>query len=1018
MFQFTPLLGAQSDSPASQSLLELDGGVKILVDCGWDEKFDPEDLREIERHVPTLSIILLTHATTAHLAAFAHCCKHFPLFTRIPVYATSPVISFGRTLLQDLYASTPLASTVIPKSSLSETSLSYSASKDDASSSNILLQPPTADEIATYFSLINPLKFLQPHQPLGSPFASLNGLTITAYNAGHTLGGTIWHIQHGLESIIYAVDWNQARENVLSGAAWLGGAGAGGAEVVEELRKPTALVCSSRGAEGVAQFGRKKRDDLLLEMVRSTAAKGGTVLIPTDTSARMLELTYLLEHAWRSDSKKMGQDKQRKDDKTMLPKLYLAGRNVGTTIRYAKSMVEWMDDSIGRGMDGEDTGQGGQQPGRTNTNTNRHGNDPRRGGGNDQQESESTGPFDLKFVKLLERKKQIARVLNEDQVTGQNRGKVILASDTSLEWGFSKDILRQIAADDRNLIILTQMKSGKRTGPAKELWDWWAAASGDVKSDIERINLAPGDGRELCFQDAERAALEGNDLMVYQQYLATQRQLQNTIQSSNDMTAATAADAVDDESSSSSSSSDASDPERQGKALNVSATLTHSNRNKLGLSNEDLGINVLLRRKGIYDFDTRGKKGRERMFPYVTKRRRGDDFGEMIRPEEYLKAEEREEAEGQDQQASIPNEKESTLALGKKRNWDNAGLLEVVGGRRSSSGGGKRRPDANRRFGAAGDASTAGAGGLALQGAIKDDDSSDESEAEGDGLRNVDQPSKAVFKQERVPIKLNIAFIDFDGLHDKRSLQMLIPLIQPRKLILVHGMKNETALLSEDCRKLLNARVSGSDGGSKVDVFAPDVGVMVDASVDTSAWTVKLSESLVKRLQWQKVRSLGVVHVMGLLDVVPAQDETESSQGRNKKLKNSVSEDVTKADTTKPSPDTRTDSGRMVPVLDVLPSNVAAGTRSAAQPLHVGDLRLADLRKILQGAGHTAEFRGEGTLLVDGIVAVRKSGTGRIEIEAGGVDAPNQSARARGIEGSFHTVRRKIYEGLAVVAGG
>ena len=32
-----------------------------------------------------------------------------------------------------------------------------------------------------------------------------------------------------MESIVYAVDWNQARENVIAGAAWFGGVG--GAEV-------------------------------------------------------------------------------------------------------------------------------------------------------------------------------------------------------------------------------------------------------------------------------------------------------------------------------------------------------------------------------------------------------------------------------------------------------------------------------------------------------------------------------------------------------------------------------------------------------------------------------------------------------------------------------------------------------------------------------------------------------------------------------------------------------------------
>lgn len=49
MFQFTPLLGAQSSSPASQSLLELDGGVKVLIDVGWDDKFDVAKLKDLER---------------------------------------------------------------------------------------------------------------------------------------------------------------------------------------------------------------------------------------------------------------------------------------------------------------------------------------------------------------------------------------------------------------------------------------------------------------------------------------------------------------------------------------------------------------------------------------------------------------------------------------------------------------------------------------------------------------------------------------------------------------------------------------------------------------------------------------------------------------------------------------------------------------------------------------------------------------------------------------------------------
>lgn len=58
MFNFTPLLGAQSTSPASQSLLEFEGGVKVLVDVGWDEDFDVAQLKSLERYVRELYLVI------------------------------------------------------------------------------------------------------------------------------------------------------------------------------------------------------------------------------------------------------------------------------------------------------------------------------------------------------------------------------------------------------------------------------------------------------------------------------------------------------------------------------------------------------------------------------------------------------------------------------------------------------------------------------------------------------------------------------------------------------------------------------------------------------------------------------------------------------------------------------------------------------------------------------------------------------------------------------------------------
>ncbi|CVL05753.1 related to CFT2-cleavage and polyadenylation specificity factor, part of CF II [Fusarium mangiferae] len=961
MFTFCPLQGALSDSPASQSLLELDGGVKVLVDLGWDETFDVEKLKEIEKQVTTLSLILVTHATASHLAAYAHCCKNIPQFTRIPVYATRPVIDLGRTLIQDLYTSSPAAATTIPQSSLTESA--YSLTQTATTAQNLLLQSPTNEEIARYFSLIQPLKYSQPHQPLPSPFSPpLNGLTITAYNSGHTLGGTIWHIQHGLESIVYAVDWNQARENVFAGAAWLGGAGGGGAEVIEQLRKPTALICSSRGADRTAQTGgRAKRDEQLVDTIKACVARGGTVLIPVDSSARVLELSYLLEHAWRTDAA---------SDEGVLKtaKLYLAGRNMSSTMRYARSMLEWMDDSIVQEFEAFAEGQ------------------RKVNGANDKKEG---GPFDFKYLRLLERKAQIARLLSQNPDNVSTEGRVILASDSSIEWGFSKDLIKGLARDSRNLVILTDKPGLSKTDKpsiARTLWDWWKerkdGVSVEQNANGENLEFVYAGGRELEIREAQRHALEGDELTLYQQWLATQRQLQATQQSGGAAGLEATADVVDDASSESSSDSEDEDGEQQGKALNVSTAIAQAGRKNVVLKDEDLGINVLIKKKGVYDFDSRGKKGRERTFPIAIRRKRQDDFGELIRPEDYLRAEEKEE-EGQDNTSMEAADDK----LGKKRRWDDF----------AKAGAGFKRQQ-NMRPGSA-DGEEAAAGDH--DGFVPDElDSIEDLETE-----EPTGPCKLTYQTETVQTNMRIAFVDFSGLHDKRSLNMLIPLIQPRKLILVGGERDETLSLAEDCRRALGGDSGNADAGSErsVDVYTPEVGVVVDASVDTNAWVVKLADPLVRKMKWQNVRGLGIVTITGQLLATHLNEAAAADEdAANKRQKTDEASSTTLTNMAADIPSA-------TPVLDVLPANLISAVRSAAQPLHVGDLRLADLRRAMQSAGHAAEFRGEGTLVVDGTVAVRKTSAGRVEVESVGMPTARRS--------TFYEVRKMIYDNLAVVAG-
>ncbi|USW56393.1 Putative metallo-beta-lactamase, zn-dependent metallo-hydrolase, RNA specificity [Septoria linicola] len=968
MFHFTPLLGAQSQSAASQSLLELDGGVKILVDVGWDEAFDAEQLQALEKHVSTLSVVLLTHATIDHMGAYAHCCKHIPHFSKVPVYATTPVINLGRTLLADLYASSPLAASIIPSSAIAANALEPDTDTDTAP--KLLYHAPSADDIATYFSAIHPLRYSQPHQPVPSSFSPpVGNLTITAYSAGHTPGGTIWHIQHSLESIVYAADWNQGRENLLSGAAWL----AGGANITEGLQRPTALICSSKGVEKTESLPRKKRDEILISLIRETIAQGGKVLIPTDSSARVLELAFMLNHTWRENISGPHAETYRN------ARIYMASRTSKSTVRQLSSMLEWMDDAIIRDAEAAM---------------------------NKTQADEGRVPnlLEWQYVKQIESRNKL------DQALRRKRPCILLASDASLEWGFSRQAMEKLAADPRNLVILTENVS--QTNPAQlslaqQLADFWQTST---KSGSQTGAKVVGtDGRSLQLRQLSAEGLTTEEDMLYQQYAARQQQLHSNLQGDNTANDTATAEIAEDQAEESSDDDDEDeDPEHQGRALNLSAQMTQSNKRKAGLSDAELGINVLIRSKHVHDFDVRNRKGRDKVFPFVQRKPKSDDYGDIIKPEDYLRAEERDTVDGVDMRAEV---KQEAAAVGQKRKWGDVNGSNVKGKKDRKLQPDKRQKVEEKREPDDIDALIAkatgvtGADGVDAVESESEDDESDYEPDEGE-----DKPhQKAVLTTFQLTLQLRIAHIDFSGLHEKRDLQMLIPLIKPRKLILISGSESETQTLAAECRNLL------SEGGEqKSDVFAPVVGEIIDASVDTNAWTIKLSRQLVKKLTWQNVRGLGVVALTGRLHAEPIEDDRTADQEENvkKKLK------MLKGDSEDAEEQSKVERSGIpaVPVLDLVQTAMTTHHR-ATQPVHVGDLKLTDMRKLMIASGHSAEFRGEGTLLIDHTVVVRKSPSGKIEVEAGPGGLQKPQFRTKDNEASFYAVRKLIYGGLAVVAG-
>ena len=680
-----------------------------------------------------------------------------------------------------------------------------------------------------------------------------------------------------------------------------------------------------------------------------------------------------MERAWQEGSN---------DPILKSAKVYMASKSAHATLRHARSLLEWMDDSIVREFEGEDE---------TTVQTHRRTGSRQTNG----QNSKPSRPFQFKHIKVVEKKAQLERILEGEGP------RLIIASDLSMEWGLSKLVLEEIAKKPENLVILTENKGAnpitdnQSAVPAasqssrphldQTLWQWYtqrldgvALERGTAGEQLEQVHTG---GRSLLIREAQKMLLDPLEAQVYQQYMATQRQLRFSLTTRDENADGNVDDAIDDDSS---SSSEDSDDEHQGRALNVSAVLG-GNRNKVALKDEDLGVSVLLRKKGIYDFDVRNKKGRNAVFPYTHSRKRGDEFGDYIRPEDFLRAEEKEEQTGQDDTRSGP-------ALGQKRKWGDA------------NGAGNNRPNKRQQ-------TNQGLGVLTNVADLSGESSNSESEEEIEPERDaIEGPAKVIFRDKTITFNARLAFVDFSGLHDQRSLQMLIPLIAPKRLILTSGTKEEVDMLAGDCRTLL--KVSDKDfGQATAIVLTPTIGETVDASVDTNAWIVKLSRNLVKKLHWQNVRNMGVVTLTGQLRGEDISGKTELDDTKTKKQK------LLKPEQTEEAMLSVQPSELIEPVLDTMPSALAASTRSVAMPIHVGDLRLADLRRLMSSAGHMAEFRGEGTLLIDGAIAVRKLATGMIVVEGIPVNAVAAMTATRQLD-SFTQVRRKIYEGLAVVAAG
>ena len=443
MLQFTPLsgpyVGTHERPKALSYLIEVDQS-RILLDCGAPEdlSFEADDLPSaLERLGPTIDAVLLVHADMSHIGLYAYAYAHYGL--RCPVYATLPVQTMGRLqMLETVHAWRQ------------EDTQRY---------------VPTEAEVDEAFDAIRALRYMQP-TPLEGRCA---GLVLTAYHAGHSLGGTVWKLRSpSVGTIVMALDWNHHRERHLDATALLA-VGTAAAPLAHAIGRPDLLITDmERGLYTNAR--RKDRDAMLLDHVHRTLTSGHSVLLPVDGAPRLLELLVLLDQHWA-----FAYQHQR------FP-MCLVSHTGQEVVERARTFMEWMSREWAiQFLDAPSRRKAAAAP---------------------------KSPLDFSCLRFYSSVDALRDALPASQP------KLVLATPPALSHGLARQLLPEFLSDPEAMVLLTSR--GDPSSLGRTLWDRWNAAQPDVEAwHTGHVGVPVSVGGHLALELRRQVPLAGDELRAY-----------------------------------------------------------------------------------------------------------------------------------------------------------------------------------------------------------------------------------------------------------------------------------------------------------------------------------------------------------------------------------------------------------------------------------------------------------------------------------------------------------------------
>ncbi|KAJ7068461.1 beta-lactamase-like protein [Mycena amicta] len=627
MITFTPLVGAAHSSQTTPLcyLLQIDD-VRILLDCGAPD-WSPEDqsnpdafpwedyCQTLREYSSTIDLVLLSHGDLAHCGLYAYAYSRWNL--KAPAYTSLPVQAMGRiATMEDIEgirdqedvgdeeepqedADAPLLD--------SEVDSAIPVTRRDKLKGKYVA---TLDEVQEAFDSVNTLRYSQPTRLQGK----CQGLTITPFNAGHTIGGTIWKIRSPSSgTILYAVNVNHMRERHLDGAVIISKSAGG---VFEPLARPDLLITDAERTS-VVNSKQRDRDAALIDTITSTLTSStrSSVLIPCDSSTRVLELLILLDQHW-------------KFSRLSYP-ICLLSRTGSEMLTFVRAMMEWLGGTVSK----EDVGEDG-------------GNKPSRRRRDDDNDEDALGAFALRF-KYLEFFPNPQSLVQRYSSTDP---KLILAVPASLSHGPSRSLFTSFAAIPNNVVLLTSRSEEGTLGRllfnkwndrqrTEDKWDKGRIGSNimmDGNLDLIMRSKVPLQGAELEeFMQKERAAKEKE--AAHQAQLARSQRMLEADEDESDSDSDSDADedevrqALEDDGMDMDGGFDGAGKKRKADKALDNADWGDGDE---GLTKQLLSFDIYLKgnvsKANSFFKNVGGQTQRFRMFPYVEKKRRVDDYGETV----------------------------------------------------------------------------------------------------------------------------------------------------------------------------------------------------------------------------------------------------------------------------------------------------------------------------------------------------------------------------------------------------